>query len=470
MRKITVLNSLTNQTVVDYITISELIEDIVSPSRLTKSLINQYRLTGNKDLKKQLQPYIYNSIINGHTKDKNSKLSGCFFIDIDKIDNVNEVKTTLHNLEYVKCVYISASGKGVHAIAYYTPDNLQYKDFIDVYNTFEKRIKEDTNLQIDKATKNVNRCVFTSYDEDALHKEDDAVKPLYIDFKASISTDNAEVDTEFHIIKECSREQINVQFDNIDRNPDKPIWVTENYAVMNVYSFDKVTKKPSLRRIADGERNVELFKLALQARLVHKDKPVEYLKNVIFFINRFILIHPLSDKEVMSIFNSAMKSDILPIMNTKLKYTANPLFYNNKKDKLVATWNARKTDKDLAIMSCFDCSLTLEDNINFLSSYFKDITVNRLKLALKRCGVQIIGDINDTKIYDNYDSSLSLKNNVDNYNVLYEDKINVSKLRRILKNYVKYDVIVEDDDIDVDEYVDVDYNLNEIMFRTSVDF
>ena len=113
-----------------------------------------------QELKKKLPCIsVSGTFANGHASINLTKHSGLIQIDIDKLDNVNELKSKLIQDEFVFACFISPSGRGIKAIIkILSIDHL--KSFEDLRIYFKKKYKVDIDLQC----KDVGRLMYLSYD------------------------------------------------------------------------------------------------------------------------------------------------------------------------------------------------------------------------------------------------------------------------------------------------------------------
>lgn len=404
MRLINCIESIKVQSSIETITVDELIEDIKNPSRLQKKLINNFRTSKDKEDKLLIQPYCYNSIF--ESSKSNATLTGCFFIDIDKVNDINEVKSKLFQLPYIKCVYTSCSTNGVHAIAYYNVGELTVSNFKSIYNTFSEQVYNDTNLVLDIATSNHNRLVFGSYDEEAMVKSESDVKPLDIKketklhiFEQTVEVKDSKTSSDY--VVDFSKRY---SYDNIDRKmvTENGVFKKENYKCLNVFRAGK------LIRIKEGNRHQRMCEYALYL-LSWKDRTNDEVLGTLFQLNKDICFPELSSKEVISIFKSSLKkeTELDTTDNGRVKYSADSRIYKTKKERISASRQARKEDNDVDILGSYDCLLSIKENAEIIG-----VTVRRLKEVLERNGVEVVDTNEEYKVvkeYKNKYSNLSIR-------------------------------------------------------------
>ena len=125
------------------------------------------------------------------------ELNGIIAIDIDKYDgDLEQLKRTVMQFDYVFLSAKSASGKGIYVLCYYDlnciGDN-KINDFKSIWNG----IKTDFNaigLNIDESCKDLTRLRIISYDSNTLIKNMDCdIKPFDNPIKITINIQNDDV-------------------------------------------------------------------------------------------------------------------------------------------------------------------------------------------------------------------------------------------------------------------------------------
>lgn len=140
------------------ITISEMLERI--QSGYYSDFVNAVRSGTAEKLESEA------FTLSGTFKERNSKglekYSGLIQIDIDKVNDIAELRAKLINDKYSVFVLTSISGNGLKVAwrinqEQHTPDN---------FKQIESYFKDTYNVQIDKAVKDISRLFFISYDSD----------------------------------------------------------------------------------------------------------------------------------------------------------------------------------------------------------------------------------------------------------------------------------------------------------------
>ena len=129
-----------------------------------------------EEIKKKLPAITVSGLFNGSRIKQNLKVhSGLIQVDIDKVDNVEEVKDILMKDIYSLAVFYSPGGKGLKVIVKIPPDNyLHEKHFLELeqYYLFLHKIV------IDKCCKDISRLMFLSSDNNIFLNENSKVYSL----------------------------------------------------------------------------------------------------------------------------------------------------------------------------------------------------------------------------------------------------------------------------------------------------
>lgn len=135
----------------------------------SKDLIEKVRNANDqptKDIFKQKLPAV---TFGGLLKDRSTLLeaSGLACLDFDKVSELNELKEDLKASKYIYSFWVSPSGNGIKALIKIpiVTDKEEYKEY---YKAILRHFKD---LNPDKATNDINRLCFESYDPN-LHIND----------------------------------------------------------------------------------------------------------------------------------------------------------------------------------------------------------------------------------------------------------------------------------------------------------
>jgi len=137
-----------------------------------KDTVLQIRKEDNKEKKNELKKNKLDYVTIGGTftsrGDKNIiSPSGLAPIDIDGIEKgLEELKIKLKEDPYILALFISPSGKGLKAIVRVPTDVKEYSNYVESYYDYlHKKYGIDAG-KLDKATKDISRACFLSWDED----------------------------------------------------------------------------------------------------------------------------------------------------------------------------------------------------------------------------------------------------------------------------------------------------------------
>ena len=137
-------------------------------------------LTGQaqKDFKINLPAVTLSGIFqNAHVAKGLIQHSGLIQIDIDKRDDLEELRKTLYEDRYTFCGFISPSGNGLKLAVKIPPETAQHRNR---FLALEKYYKEQYNVEIDKACKDVNRLCYVSHDTELfLNENADTFTDIY---------------------------------------------------------------------------------------------------------------------------------------------------------------------------------------------------------------------------------------------------------------------------------------------------
>jgi len=128
----------------------------------SKDIIEKVRQANDqptKDLFKRNLPAV---TFGGLFEDRSALIeaSGLACLDFDKLDDLNEISERLKESEYIYSFWVSPSGNGLKALVKIpvVKDKEEYQEY---YRAILRHFKD---LQPDKATKDINRLCFESYD------------------------------------------------------------------------------------------------------------------------------------------------------------------------------------------------------------------------------------------------------------------------------------------------------------------
>ncbi|QDO95276.1 hypothetical protein FNB79_15285 [Formosa sediminum] len=132
-----------------------------------KNEITQLRNTKDKSERNKLKTSKLPCVtLSGIFKERNAKgiieHTGLLQIDIDDITNYDEVFNQVKQDEYTYVAFKSPSGNGIKVIV---KINKSEETHLEQFYAFEKYYKEEYNITIDKACKDISRCMLLSYDE-----------------------------------------------------------------------------------------------------------------------------------------------------------------------------------------------------------------------------------------------------------------------------------------------------------------
>lgn len=152
-------------------------EQIELIRRLKKEENPQY-----KEEKKKLMAVTWSGIFSERLASKIEEYSGILCVDIDDIDaeQIVELKNKFKNDSYILGGFTSPSGDGLKVLLW-SPDATE-KYHQHFYFSAEKYFKDEYNVDIDRACKDVCRLCYVSYDDSAWIRE--SVESFQIDFKS----------------------------------------------------------------------------------------------------------------------------------------------------------------------------------------------------------------------------------------------------------------------------------------------
>lgn len=151
-----------------------------------KSMIDELRMIKDHDEQRQYKsvnlPAATFSCICGVNKSQIISRNDIIVIDIDLVENqflkdedtLSTYKRKIFDLPYVYAVSKSCSGNGIFVIVII--ENTDNDKFVNRFKSLEVEFKEQFNLVIDAACKNVNRLRYISYDNDLLIKDNTVIE------------------------------------------------------------------------------------------------------------------------------------------------------------------------------------------------------------------------------------------------------------------------------------------------------
>ena len=99
-------------------------------------------------------------------------VSGYACIDIDKIDKIKELRERLEQDEYIALLFYSPSGNGLKAVIKIPVDAEQYSSYVEGFYMYLHRTYKIPLVKLDKATRDISRACFMSYDDGAYYNDD----------------------------------------------------------------------------------------------------------------------------------------------------------------------------------------------------------------------------------------------------------------------------------------------------------
>ncbi|GFO72837.1 hypothetical protein BJAS_P3361 [Bathymodiolus japonicus methanotrophic gill symbiont] len=160
---------------------------------------------GNKgtydDIKGGLEDYTFSGVFLGERTRECFNPDSCtntFLVDIDNlpINDVETIKDRIASHECVRFVFISPSGNGLK-VGLHVPTYRNDAEFKVIFEHVEKLFKEQFNVPIDRACKDINRFCYTSFDENIYIKEDASM--LDIDVTPKLANES-QFDAQFETV------------------------------------------------------------------------------------------------------------------------------------------------------------------------------------------------------------------------------------------------------------------------------
>jgi predicted P-loop ATPase/uncharacterized protein YciI len=179
-----------------------------------------------KDLKKLSAPIV---LISGSFSDRKDEAlrahSGFIAMDIDKIDNVEDVKKLLSNDPYTYAAFTSIGGSGLCVIV-----RIDGSRHLDAFNAIASYLYNSYQLIVDQSCKNVSRCRIVSYDPFMVLNTKAQVFKKYLPKKKEIKYNKVVVvKNDFdEMIAQMDKKQVNLCEDYSD-------WISICYALVSEF-------------------------------------------------------------------------------------------------------------------------------------------------------------------------------------------------------------------------------------------
>jgi len=179
-----------------------------------------------KDLKKLSAPIV---LISGSFSDRKDEAlrahSGFIAMDIDKIENVEDVKKLLSNDPYTYAAFTSIGGSGLCVIV-----RIDGSRHLDAFNAIASYLYNSYQLIVDQSCKNVSRCRIVSYDPFMVLNTKAPVFKKYLPKKKEIKFNKVVVvKNDFdEMIAQMDKKQLNLCEDYSD-------WISICYALVSEF-------------------------------------------------------------------------------------------------------------------------------------------------------------------------------------------------------------------------------------------
>ncbi len=163
------------------VSLSDIHRAIIHPLKY-KTVTDELR-AGNKSIKSQKMDYVTFSCIGKERKNEAViSHSGLICVDLDhvgSIDAINELKNKIQGYFTPALMFTSPSGDGLKVVF---KININDASHLDFYHALESFFKQEFNLQIDKACKDIVRACFLCHDADAVYNsQPDTLDKSFID-------------------------------------------------------------------------------------------------------------------------------------------------------------------------------------------------------------------------------------------------------------------------------------------------
>ena len=176
-------------------------------------------------LKKSLPAVTLSSVcVGGHRKEDIQNLTGFLQIDIDKLQNVDEIKERLKQDRHIYLLFLSPSGNGLKCVI-----NIGKNQPRIVFEYVRLYFKEKYSLEIDTQVKDESRLCFYSYDPDIYVNEDKAE----FEYKAVRSLPIQRKHT-----SEVERLITRIEFAKHDITSEHKDWIMLAFALVNAFGID----------------------------------------------------------------------------------------------------------------------------------------------------------------------------------------------------------------------------------------
>lgn len=435
-KKITEFKSLFDQRIKREITIDEYLSIVKNDEldiRYKLEYIRDLKQRGQdyKKFKEKLPVFCFNSTFNPNKTPKDNgyfkALSGIIFIDIDNInENIENLKEAYIQRPYVKAVYTSSTGAGLHVLCYLdiTPELLKLCAQYGIKKAFKTIIAEINQIyfdnKIDGKCCNYNRCTFLSYDGNIKMKDDSDITPIKInprdiESRLSISAPplptlyTTSVQNDIQLDSNFLKDYYELdypEFHNKYRDiypliletpldyssGDGYIRLPENYTCLVRYCI--VEYKDSKRyersiKIKEGKRALTLYKAGVLKKYMKPDITLEtMLFNLYYELYHYIhnASNPITKNELVRIAINAYNADLSFLTNikrSKHKYRFNAECYPEINQ--ICDGQERRKIKNQLLKQTIDT----HKNEELLKVYDKNLSVKENKARLTELGYKI---------------------------------------------------------------------------------
>ena len=323
-----IITNVKKRTVIDTISLDELITQLKNPSVVHKKIVDKARELGKNsaeydDIKKSLPCFVPNYTHNSYVKtDTIIKSTGFIYIDVDY-----ELSLDFSKFSFIVASWKSLSGIG-SGLLIALDDSVDIGTDLKTMRAIINDVCSTLDIKPDSCAVSRDRLNVIGYDYDTYYNKN------YTKYKVSnlINNDVKKVDkkenknTSIRLVRNVHFYDGDLRLTNLDDFIKDFVFKDDELYIDMSDTPIEYTEVYIPKSITTGERNSRLYKILSAIRglnpLITKERLIGFAKH----INNTRCYEPISESELTNMCIRIMDSELLLFTNKTKKYVFNPLY------------------------------------------------------------------------------------------------------------------------------------------------